>query len=180
MPPTICTIGHSIRSIDEFLDLLHAYGVQFLVDVRIIPGSRHNPQFNTEILAGSLSDRGITYQHTAHLGGLRNPRIDSLNQDWRNRIFRGYADYMQSEPFRKALDALTADSRKLRAVIMCAEAVLWSCHRSFIADALVNRECEVRHFMSGTKADLHRLTTFAIQDNGSIHYPDPDATLRMF
>jgi uncharacterized protein (DUF488 family) len=97
MPPTICTIGHSTRSIDEFLDLLHAYRVQFLVDVRTIPRSRHNPPFNTDTLAGILSDRSITYQHTAHLAGLRKPRIDSLNQDWRNRSFRGYADYMQSE-----------------------------------------------------------------------------------
>lgn len=180
MPPTICTIGHSTRPIDEFLDLLHANGIQFLVDVRTIPRSRHNPQFNTETLAESLSGRGITYQHAARLGGLRKPRNDSLNQGWRNRNFRGYADYMQSEVFWKALDALTADSRELRTVIMCVEAVPWRCHRSLIADALVSRGCEVRHIMNGTQAGLHRLTPFAIQDNGSIHYPDPDTTPRLF
>ena len=180
MPTVLWTIGHSTKPIDEFLDLLHAYGIQFLVDVRTIPRSRHNPQFNTENLATSLSDRGIAYQHTARLGGLRKPRIDSLNQGWRNASFRGYADYMQSEPFWKALDALMADSQELRTVIMCAEAVPWRCHRSLIADALVSRGCEVRHIMSGTKADLHRLTPFAIQDNGSIRYPDPDATPRLF
>jgi uncharacterized protein (DUF488 family) len=180
MPTVLWTIGHSTRPIDEFLKLLKAHDIERLVDVRTVPRSRHNPQFNTDALAKNVAETGLSYWHAVLLGGLRRPKKDSPNQGWRNASFRGYADYMQSEPFWKALDALTADSRELRTVIMCAEAVPWRCHRLLIADALVSRGCEVRHIMSGTKADLHRLTPFATQNNGSIQYPDPDATPRLF
>lgn len=171
MPTVLWTIGHSTKPIDEFLDLLHAYGIQFLVDVRTIPRSRHNPQFNTENLATSLSDRGIAYQHTARLGGLRKPRIDSLNQGWRNASFRGYADYMQSEPFWKALDALTAESRELRTVIMCAEAVPWRCHRGLLSDALLVRGVRVIHILAPGSTQDHRLTPFAKVHGGRVTYP---------
>lgn len=180
MSAVLWTIGHSTRPIDEFLKLLKAHDIERLVDVRTVPRSRHNPQFNTDALAKSVAEADLSYWHGVLLGGLRKPKKDLPNQGWRNASFRGYADYMQSEVFWKALDALTADSRKLRTVIMCAEAVPWRCHRSLIADALVIRSWEVWHIMSGTKADLHRLTPFATQNTGSIQYPDPDATPRLF
>ncbi len=170
---TIYTVGHSTRQIETFLDLLRAHDIRLLVDVRTIPRSRHNPQFNTETLAASLVDSGISYQHAPSLGGLRKPMVDSLNQGWRNQSFRGYADHMQSEVFWKALDALTADGRELRTVIMCAEAVPWRCHRSLIADALVYHGCEVRHIMTETKADPHQMTSFAKVEHGRVTYPRP-------
>lgn len=180
MSAVLWTIGHSTRPIDEFLNLLKAQNIDRLVDVRTIPRSRYNPQFNTEPLAHSLASAGISYRHAPGLGGLRKPKKDSLNQGWRNASFRGYADYMQSEAFWKALDGLTADSRELRTVIMCAEGVPWRCHRSLIADALVSRDCEVRHIMSVSKADKHRLTSFATIEHGILRYPDPNAPSRLF
>jgi uncharacterized protein (DUF488 family) len=179
MSTLLWTIGHSTRPIDEFLKLLQAHNIESLMDVRTIPGSRHNPQFNIDALAQSLAAGGISYQHAPNLGGLRKPKKDSLNQGWRNASFRGYADYMQSEEFGRAIDELTADSRQLRTAIMCAEAVPWRCHRSLIADALIVNGWEIRHIMSGTRTDVHRLTPFAIQHNRSIRYPDPDATPRL-
>jgi uncharacterized protein (DUF488 family) len=176
----IYTVGHSTRPIDEFLDLLHAHDIRLLVDVRTIPRSRHNPQFNTDTLAVSLADGGIAYQQAASLGGLRKPMNNSLNQGWRNQSFRGYADYMQTEAFWEGLDQLIANSRQGRTAIMCAEAVPWRCHRSLIADALVSRGWEARHLMSETKADPHRLTSFATIEKGLIRYPDPDAAPRLF
>jgi uncharacterized protein (DUF488 family) len=179
-PPILWTIGHSTRPIDDFITLLNAHGVRQLVDVRTVPKSRHNPQFNTDALARSLAGIGICYRHTAGLGGLRKPRRDSINTGWRNESFRGYADYMQTEAFWESLDQLIAESRQLKTAIMCAEAVPWRCHRSLIADALVSRGWEVRHLMSITKADPHRLTSFAAIENGLIRYPDPDAAPRLF
>ena len=173
VPLILWTIGHSTRPIEEFVSLLNAHGILQLVDVRTVPKSRYNPQFHTEELASSLAKSGITYRHTATLGGLRKPKKYSINTGWRNASFRGYADYMQSEAFWKALDALTTDSRELRAVIMCAEAVPWRCHRSLIADALVTRGWEVRHIMSGTKASQHQLTPFARVAHEHITYPKP-------
>jgi uncharacterized protein (DUF488 family) len=177
---TIYTIGHSTRQIEEFRKLLRAHDIQLLIDVRTIPRSRHNPQFNAETLAASLADSGISYQHAANLGGLRKPKKDSINIGWRNESFRGYADYMQSVDFWQAIDELTVDRRQLRTAIMCAEAVPWRCHRSLIADALMSRGWEVRHLMSETKAGLHRLTSFATIEKGLIRYPDPDAAPRLF
>ena len=171
-PLILWTIGHSTRRIDELAGILQAHGIQLLVDVRTIPRSRHNPQFNTEALAKSLADVGITYRHTAALGGLRKPARDSINTGWRNESLRGYADYMQTEAFREALEALMADSRLQPTAVMCAEAVPWRYHRSLIADALVTRGWEVRHLMSETKANLHRLTAFAKVDSKHITYPN--------
>lgn len=180
MSQVLWTIGHSTRPIDEFISLLNAHGIQRLVDVRTIPRSRYNPQFNTEALASSLAKTAVSYRHSASLGGLRKPRRDSINTGWRNDSFRGYADYMQSEAFWQALDELTTASRELRTAIMCAEAVPWRCHRSLIADALFSRSWEVRHIMSKTIAEQHQLTSFAIGGNGLLHYPDPDAAPRLF
>jgi uncharacterized protein (DUF488 family) len=182
MSNSLWTIGHSTRPIDEFIGLLRTHGIQLLVDVRSIPKSRYNPQFNRDQLATSLKKAGFNYAHMSSLGGLRKPKKDSINIGWRNESFRGYADYMQSELFWEALDELTADSRSLPTAIMCAEAVPWRCHRSLIADALTSRGWEIRHIMSGAKADEHRLTSFARVEREYIAYPTPidEQTPRLF
>jgi len=172
-PPTVWTLGHSTRPIDEFIGLLRAHQIRLLVDVRTVPRSRYNPQFNTDTLAQSLRDAGIRYRHLSALGGLRKPKKDSINDGWRNTSFRGYADYMQTDEFLDALEVLMAESRLQPTAIMCAEAVPWRCHRSLIADALVIRGWDSRHIMSETKADPHQLTSFARLEKGSLTYPKP-------
>lgn len=169
--PTVWTIGHSTRPIDEFIGLLRAHQIGHLVDVRTVPRSRYNPQFNTETLAQSLRDAGLTYRHLPGLGGLRKPRKDSINAGWHNDNFRGYADYMQTEEFHKALEELLAYCRDRTTAIMCAEAVPWRCHRSLIADTLVLHGWAIRHIMTEAKADLHKLTSFAHVENGTLTYP---------
>ena len=178
--PTLWTIGHSTRPIDEFIALLKAHTIAELIDVRTVPRSRHNPQFNTDALAQSLANAAISYQHTAALGGLRKPQKDSINTGWRNESFRGYADYMQTVEFQRALEELMAKRRSIRIAVMCAEAVPWRCHRSLIADSLVSRGWEVRHIMTTEKADQHHMTSFAVSENGALTYPDPDALPRLF
>jgi uncharacterized protein (DUF488 family) len=168
---TLWTIGHSTKPIEEFLALLTCHGITRLVDVRTVPRSRHNPQFEIHALAQRLEEAGFTYVHQPELGGLRRPRNDSMNAGWKNTSFRGYADYMQTEVFRMALEALMTGSRTAPSAIMCAEAVPWRCHRSLIADALTVRGWTVRHIMTKTKADTHRLTPFAVVDQDRITYP---------
>ena len=179
-PSTIWTIGHSTRPIDEFIGLLRAHQISLLVDVRTVPRSRYNPQFNTDTLAQSLRDAGFQYRHLPKLGGLRKPKKDSLNDGWRNASFRGYADYMQTEEFLNALEALMADSRLQATAIMCAEAVPWRCHRSLIADALVSRGWDIRHIMSPEKATAHVLTSFAHVEKGRLTYPKPTDPSSLF
>jgi uncharacterized protein (DUF488 family) len=181
--PVIWTIGHSTRPIDEFIDVLRLHGIQILVDVRTIPRSRHNPQFNTDTLALSLRNAGLRYRHFPELGGLRKPKKNSINDGWRNASFRGYADYMQTDTFSKALEELMAVSRLQPTAIMCAEAVPWRCHRSLIADALVSRRWIVRNIVSAAEPMLHQLTSFAKIEHGVLTYPalaDPSAPLRLF
>ncbi len=180
LDPTLWTIGHSTRPIEDFISLLHAHQIGLLVDVRTVPRSRHNPQFNTDVLAKSLKQIDLAYRHMPSLGGLRKAKKDSINMGWRNDSFRGYADYMQTDEFRSALEELMADSRLQPTAIMCAEAVPWRCHRSLIADALVIRGWEVKHIMTETKADPHHVTSFAIVEKGALYYPDPDAAPRLF
>lgn len=175
MSQTLWTIGHSTRPIDEFVSLLKAHGIQQLVDVRTVPRSRHNPQFNSEALAQSLARAAIHYRHSGNLGGLRKPKKDSINTGWRNASFRGYADYMQTNEFQRAIEELIAYGANKKTAIMCAEAVPWRCHRSLIADALTIRGWEVRHIMSETKADRHKLASFAAVENGELRYPGPDS-----
>jgi uncharacterized protein (DUF488 family) len=180
---TIWTLGHSTRQIDEFVDLLRAHQISLLVDVRTVPRSRYNPQFNTDALAQSLRDAGLQYRHLAKLGGLRKPKNDSLNNGWHNDSFRGYADHMQTEDFQRALEELMTYGTGMKTAIMCAEAVPWRCHRSLIADALVTHGWEVRHILSQVKADEHRLTPFALVDGDTLVYPqpaDPLAPPRLF
>ena len=167
------TIGHSTRPIDEFIKLLKGYTIQQLVDVRTIPRSHYNPQFNMESLAKSLKKAKVIYVHMPQLGGLRKAKKDSINAGWKNASFRGYADYMQTPEFWTALENLMADGRDRKTAIMCAEAVPWRCHRSLIADALIVKGWTVRHIMSETKADEHRVTSFAVINRDSITYPAP-------
>lgn len=170
-PLPILTVGHSTRTIEEFIRLLAAHKVNQLVDVRTIPRSRHNPQFNSDQLAHSLSGAGIRYLHMSELGGLRHARRDSINTAWRNLSFRGYADYMQTPEFEKALEELSRLAQKRRTAIMCAEAVPWRCHRSMIADALVARGTEVQEITSQTSVRLHAMPPWARMEQGRITYP---------
>jgi len=167
----ILTVGHSTHSIEDFLALLAAHGVEQLIDVRTIPKSRRNPQHNTEALAASLEAAGIRYRHMPDLGGLRHPRKDSINSAWKNDSFRGYADYMGTHAFENALDELIAASHESRTVIMCAEAVPWRCHRSLIADALLARGVPVEHIMSKTSRKAHTFISFARVEGGKVTYP---------
>ena len=171
------TIGHSNRPLGELLTILGAHGVDLLVDVRTVPRSRHNPQFNAEALPGPLEAAGIRYVHMPGLGGLRHPRKDSCNTGWRNLSFRGYADYMQTAEFERNLEQLLRIEEGTRAAIMCAESVPWRCHRSMIADALAARGIPVSHIMSATRQDPHKLTSFARVEGTRVTYPPTDLEL---
>ena len=173
----IFTLGHSTLPIASFLALLQAYGIERLVDIRTIPRSRHNPQFNDTALANSLKAQHLEYVHLKALGGLRRPRKDSPNIGWRNEGFRGFADYMQTEDFRDALAALIRMSREKRVAIMCAEAVPWRCHRSLVADALSVRGVPVVEILSASSYRMHELTPFARVEGLQITYPPRQATL---
>lgn len=172
--PTVLTIGHSTRPIGSFTDLLRAHQVRRLVDVRTVPRSRHNPQFNREALAAVLADGNIDYTHMPELGGFRKPAADSTNLGWRNASFRGYADYMQTAAFAQSLDALIALATVQRTAIMCAEAVPWRCHRSLIADALLAHGVRSDEIVSATRLAPHALTAFAAVDGDKITYPIKD------
>lgn len=168
----VFTIGHSTRAIAEFIGLLRAHGVRRVIDVRTVPRSRHNPQFNRDRLSPSLHGARIHYRHMPGLGGLRHPRRDSANTGWRNASFRGYADYMQTQAFRESL-ARSVELAKLEpTVLMCAEAVPWRCHRSLIADALLARGLEVREITSGIRTRPHALTPWARVDGTRVTYPE--------
>jgi uncharacterized protein (DUF488 family) len=167
----VLTIGHSTRPIEELIRLLKENGVSRLLDVRTVPRSRYNPQYNADALPEPLAATGIAYRHMPELGGLRKPKQDSVNQGWRNASFRGYADYMQTPEFEAALGTLLSLAEKETVCIMCAEAVPWRCHRSLISDALSVRGVEVRHIMGPGKAGEHKLTLFARVEGLVITYP---------
>jgi uncharacterized protein (DUF488 family) len=186
-PKAIYTIGHSTRSLEEFLGLLKAHGVSHLADIRTVPRSRRHPHFAAEALSRSLEEAGIVYRHFPGLGGLRKPRAESPNAAWRNEGFRGYADYMETAEFAAALDELLAfaavEGRKgakgadpaspappARTAIMCAEAVFWRCHRQLVADALVARGVDVRHIVSAAEPTPHTLTSFARISGRKVSY----------
>jgi uncharacterized protein (DUF488 family) len=169
--PSVLTIGHSTRTLEEFIGLLQAHGATCVVDVRTVPRSRHNPQFNQDLLPGSLKEAGLGYIHLPGLGGLRHARHDSVNLGWRNASFRGFADYMQTPEFEQSLDALVQLANQERIVLMCAEAVPWRCHRSLIADALLVRGIRTEDIMSPTRGQVHTLTPFAKVRGTSITYP---------
>jgi uncharacterized protein (DUF488 family) len=172
-PPVVLTVGHSTRSLDDFLALLAAHSVTRLVDVRTVPRSRHNPQFNRDTLPAALETAGISYAHAAGLGGFRRTHPGSPNSGWRNASFRGFADYMQTPEFADALAELIAAASRERVALMCAEAVPWRCHRSLIADALVVHGVQVDEIISGTRRQVHALTSFARVDGLVLTYPPP-------
>ena len=179
--PVIYTIGHSTRSLDEFIRLLDAHRVRQLGDIRTVPRSRRHPHFGIDALSVSLPGAGISYRHFPGLGGLRKPRPDSLNTAWRHPGFRGYADYMATPAFEQAIEQLLEfasasasggpEGGGRRTAIMCAEAVWWRCHRQLVADALVARGVEVRHISTARAAPPHTLTDFARVAAGKVSYP---------
>jgi len=171
---TIYTIGHSTRSLEELTTLLARAGVDVLADIRTIPRSRHNPQFNADSLGAACSPR-LRYVHLARLGGLRRARKDSPNTAWRNASFRGFADYMASDDFERGLDELRALATQGRVALMCAEAVPWRCHRSLVADVLMARGARVEHIIGASPATPHRLTRFAKVEGARVTYPGEDA-----
>lgn len=172
--PLALTIGHSTRSLEEFIALLEAHSVTRLVDVRTVPRSRKNPQFNRDTFAQVLSNAGIGYVHVAGLGGFRHASPQSSNGGWRNASFRGYADYMQTAEFSESLASLMAQAREQRVALMCAEAVPWRCHRSLIADALTVQGVPVEEIVSRTRRQVHVVTSFARWDGTKLVYPPPD------
>ena len=167
----IYTIGHSTRPIDEFIALLAAHGITRLGDIRSVPRSRRHPHFSIESLSISLPTAGVTYRHFPGLGGLRKPRRDSTNTAWRHPGFRGYADYLQTPDFERALGEFLEFTAYGRGVMMCAEGVWWRCHRQLVADVLVASGVEVRHIMSGTSAPLHVMSAFSRVVDGKVSYP---------
>lgn len=173
----VYTIGHSTHPIDEFIRMLKANAIERLIDVRTVPGSRHNPQFGERELATSMPDAGIDYQRLRELGGLRHtPTAQAtINGAWRNSSFRNYADYMQTPEFADGIDELIALAKKQTVAIMCAEAVPWRCHRSLIGDALLARGLQVVDIMSRTSTKQHTMTGFAMVDGDRVWYP-PDET----
>jgi uncharacterized protein (DUF488 family) len=168
---SVLTIGHSTRSLDEFVTLLKGHAVTLVIDVRTIPRSRHNPQFNRDSLPDSLKKAGIEYVHMPGLGGLRHARTDSLNIGWRNASFRGYADYMQTPEFQEEIENVIQLAKEHRLALMCAEAVPWRCHRSLIGDALTVRGVRTEDIMSLTQRRLHALTPFALVRGTNVTYP---------
>jgi uncharacterized protein (DUF488 family) len=164
------TIGHSTHSIDEFIDALQSFEVKILADVRSFPGSRRYPHFNKERLKTALASVGIEYQHFPELGGRRRAKPDSINVAWRNEMFRGYADYMETEEFRAGIERLLELGGAERTAIMCAEAVWWRCHRSLISDYLKVRDIEVHHIMAPGKSEPHPFTTAARIVQGELSY----------
>lgn len=173
----IFTVGHSTLPIGRFVAVLQAYSIERLADIRTVPRSRHNPQFNADALADSLAAAHIEYVPVPALGGLRRPRADSLNTGWRNKSFRCYADYMQSAAFHAALDELVGMSSRERVAIMCAESVPWRCHRSLVADALGVRGVPAIEILSVNSCRMHALTPFARVDRTSLTYPGDQARL---
>lgn len=168
----IFTIGHSTRTIDDFIAILKHYHITELIDIRTLPKSRYNPQFNSTPLAHALRNHHIGYRHQKKLGGLRHAHPDSINTAWKNASFKGFADYMQTNEFKEGIDQLIEMAYKKSIVIMCAEAVPWRCHRSLIGDALLARNIMVQDIFSITNAKPHMLTPWAQIHGITVTYPD--------
>jgi uncharacterized protein (DUF488 family) len=173
----VLTIGHSTHAVEKFIGLLKTHGVELLIDVRTVPKSRYNPQFNRESLCETLRAAGIQYEHMPGLGGLRKPHKDSPNSAWKNASFRGYADYMQTAEFAESLTKLVALSHQKQVAVMCAEAVPWRCHRSLICDGLLARHCDAAHIMNTNAPSPHGLTEFAEIHGTQVLYPAAQMTL---
>jgi uncharacterized protein (DUF488 family) len=175
--PEISTVGHSTHSLDHFAGLLRQHGIECLADVRLIPRSRRMPHFNDESLAEELPRHGVRYVPLKELGGRRRARPDSRNTGWRVGGFRGYADYMEMEEFQRALAMLEETARDCRTAVMCAEGLWWRCHRRLISDTLVVRGWRVTHIRPDGRTEPHRLTPFAVVEDGRLGYPGPQTEL---
>jgi uncharacterized protein (DUF488 family) len=175
--PLICTIGHSNRSIATFLDLLEHNQVTHVLDVRTVPRSRHNPQFNRDTLPASLATHRIAYTYLPALGGLRHTHKDSINLGWHNLSFRGYADYMQTAEFADNVQRVAELAASERCALMCAEAVPWRCHRSMIGDALLIRGIRVEDIIGPKERRVHKLTSFAHVEGTRITYPPDEISI---
>jgi uncharacterized protein (DUF488 family) len=171
----VFTIGHSTRTLADFISILKEFNIKKVIDVRTIPKSRHNPQFNKEHLKKALHKKGISYTQMPDLGGLRHTTKDSINTGWHNSSFRGFADYMQTEQFHTAIEKLGKLAQKKPLVIMCAEAVPWRCHRSLIGDALLVRHYDVEDIYNHGTIKPHTLTSFARVRGKHITYPPDNA-----
>jgi len=174
---TIWTIGHSTRTIDEFIDLLRENQIEILIDVRHYPGSRRFPHFNKPELADALTKAGIRYEHLVELGGRRKPRPDSHNLAWRNEAFRGYADYMETDAFRAGIERLLKIAREGRTAIMCSEVLWWRCHRSMISDFLKAAGIKVLHILAPHKVEEHPYTSAAHLVAGKLSYQTSEPKL---
>jgi uncharacterized protein (DUF488 family) len=167
---TIWTIGHSTRTLDEFIELIKSFQIQCVADIRSYPGSRRYPHFNKEALERSLPGYGIRYIHVKDLGGRRKTRPDSINTGWRLSAFRGYADYMQTDAFKNAITELEKEAEKDRLAFMCSEALWWRCHRSLVSDYLKLHGWTVQHIMSPGKIQEHPYTSPAVIMDGELRY----------
>lgn len=167
----IYTVGHSTRSLDEFIELLNAFDVTVLADIRTYPGSRRYPHFNREALEAALSARDISYAHLPRLGGRRKARKDSPNTAWRNEQFRGYADHMLTEEFEAGLEELAQLLSRGQVALMCAEAVPWRCHRFLVSDVLTVRGARVEHITAVGRSSVHALRSFARVHGAQVLYP---------
>ena len=167
----IFTIGHSTHPPDVFLDLLATHGIRQIADVRTVPRSRRHPHFSKEALERLLAGRRALYRHFPALGGLRKPAPDSINTGWRHASFRGYADHMQTNAFRRGVDDLLSFAQAGATAVMCAEAVWWQCHRQLLSDALLVRGVPVRHILSTAAPKLHQLSQFARVSRDVVTYP---------
>jgi uncharacterized protein (DUF488 family) len=171
---TIWTIGHSTRSAEEFLALLRSFNIELLVDIRNYPGSKRFPHFNKENLEALLTSNGVSYLHIKDLGGRRKALPDSVNTSWQHSAFRGYADYMETEPFKQAIDKLEKLAQRQRTAYMCAEALWWSCHRALVSDYLKALGWTVIHILQESKSQVHPYTRAARIENGQLSYRLPD------
>lgn len=172
--PPVYTIGHSTRSIPEFVELLKAGGVEMVVDIRSFPRSRTNPQFNVDTLPEALAAWQIGHRRIAELGGRRKKSeivLPAVNGFWINQSFHNYADYALSDEFRVGFSQLTELSRERRCAIMCSEAVWWRCHRRFVADYLLRGGRNVFHLVGTARADVATMNPAARAEGASLVYP---------
>lgn len=168
---TVYTIGHSTRSIDDFINILDNYHIDILIDVRSIPFSKHNPQYNKHSLEVSLRKNDIEYVHMDVLGGFRNPTANSINSAWKNKRFRGYADHMQTKEFKSGIKKVIKLAKNNNIVLMCSEAMPWRCHRSLISDALIMYGVDSYDIYNLTTIKKHKMTEFATIQDGDVIYP---------
>jgi uncharacterized protein (DUF488 family) len=176
----VFTIGHATRSLEELVALLRANEVDFLVDVRTVPRSRTNPQFNKDVMPASLEPYGLAYRHIAALGGLRGRKADvppQVNGYWENQSFHNYADYAMTPEFARGLDELLALGDERRCAIMCAETVWWRCHRRIITDYLLARGVDVFHIVSSDVPEPAKITPDAVAVDSHLEYPGSQQSL---